>query len=83
MKGRQLFYRDMTAVHIRGLQETSPLEVVFLESARFYKLPRSVAGFDTLLARLQNAIASGRSLNIGLASQDSDIIEDIQEKQQE
>ena len=68
-------YREMSVAIIR---EADPVQVAFLESARFYKLSREHPGFERLLERLREARASRRVLKVRLASLDSDVIEDVE-----
>ena len=73
--GQEPVYREMTVATIR---EADPVQVAFLESARFYKLSREHPGFERLLERLREARASRRLLKVRLASLDSDVIEDVE-----
>ena len=70
-------YRDLTVAHIRSREDADIVEVLFLESARVYKLPRDQPGFDRLLEGLREAEAEQRAVQIGLASLDSEIVEDV------
>ncbi len=70
-------FREMTVAHIREHKGADYVEVMFLESARFYKLTTKN---DRALRILQDALANRRSLNVGLASLESNIIEEIQER---
>lgn len=69
-------YREMTVASIRERAES--VKVAFLESARFYELPRSHPGFDRILARLQEAKERGGVLKVRLPSLDSGVIEDAE-----
>lgn len=71
-------YREMTVASIRERQGTDSIRVAFLESARFYELPRSHPGFDRILAGLREAKEQGRALKVRLPSLDSGIIEDVE-----
>lgn len=71
-------YRVMTAARVREPSSTDYVEVVFLESARFYKLFRTNPRYKILLERLQDAIAKGRGVQVRLTSPHGDIIEDVQ-----
>lgn len=70
-------HRQMTVAHIREQNEDDFLEVVFLESARFYRLSRKHRAFDSIVQRLREAMKSGRKLDIALAAPDSDLIEEV------
>jgi len=69
----------MTVAQIREPKGADYLEVVFLESARFYKLFRKDPESGEVLGLLRKALAEGRAMNVGLDSLDSDIIRAIQE----
>ena len=67
----------MTVANIREQSRPDCVEVVFLESARFYRLLRKNPAFDNLVKQLRDAMDSGRMLDVGVASPDSDIIEEL------
>ena len=69
-------YREMTIASIRERAES--VKVAFLESARFYELPRSHPGFGRILARLREAKERGGVLKVRLPSLDSGVIEDVE-----
>lgn len=77
-KQRKDIYRNMTVAHIRESKRDNYVEVVFLESARFYRLPRENPNYDEALRRLREAVATGRVLKVRFAAPHSDIIEAIQ-----
>jgi hypothetical protein len=54
-------------------------EVVFLESAMFYRLPGETPAFDSILAVLRKAQASGRPVRVYLAPDSDNIIESVEE----
>jgi hypothetical protein len=70
--------REMTVAQIREQQGAEYLEVVFLESARFYRLSKENPRYDEILRRLRAAVAKGSVLKVRCASPDSDIIEEVQ-----
>jgi hypothetical protein len=70
-------WREMRVAHIREREGAEAADVVFLESARFYKLPRARPAFDRILGQLREAMARGQAVEIRLASLDSDVIEDV------
>lgn len=74
---RRHHHRQMTVAHIREQSEGDFLEVVFLESARFYRLSRKHRAFDSTVQRLREAMKGGRELDIALAAPDSDLIEEV------
>ncbi len=71
-------FREMTVANIREPKGADNLEVVFLESARFYRLRKDTPAFDEILRLLRDAMAKGRALKVHFASPDSDIIEEVQ-----
>jgi hypothetical protein len=71
------YYREMTVAHLREPAGADYVEVVFLESARFYMLRKGHPAFDEGLKLLRDALARQRLLTVGLASIDSDNIEEI------
>jgi hypothetical protein len=73
-------YRTMTVAHIREPQGADYVEVLFLDSARFYRLSKKSAGYADALRRLRDAMANGNVLKIGVASLDSDLIEAVQDQ---
>ncbi|HEV2804155.1 MAG TPA: hypothetical protein VGW57_04400 [Chthoniobacterales bacterium] len=64
----------MTVAHVREQTAADAVEVMFLESARFYRLLRTNPKFDVILAQLRAAIAEQRSLQITLTRPEGDII---------
>jgi hypothetical protein len=54
-------------------------EVVFLESAMFYRLPRETPAFDSMVAVLKNAQANGEPVRVDLAPDSDNIIESVEE----
>jgi hypothetical protein len=68
----------MTVANIRDRAGAEYVEVVFLESARFFRLLRKNPTFDDSYKRLREAIGKGRVLQVGLASPESDLIEEIE-----
>ena len=69
--------RTLTVAKVRSREDADYVEVLFLESARIYKLPRKQPRFDELLHRLQVAEREGQLVNLALASPRSDVIEDV------
>ena len=69
-------YREMTVASIRERAES--VKVAFLESARFYELPRSHPGFERILVQLREAREQGRALKVRLPALDSGVIEDAE-----
>lgn len=69
--------RNMTAVRIIEREEAGYAEIVFLESAQFYRLPKAHRAFDSIIATLHDALAKRRPVEVRLASPASNIIEDV------
>jgi len=77
-KGREKSYcRELTVANIRERKGPGDLEVVFLESARLYKLTKANPSFDKIQGHLRDALATRRVLKVRFASQDSDVIEQV------
>lgn len=72
------FYREMRVAQIREQKGAEYIEVAFLESARFYRLTTKNPRYDEILRRLRDAMAKGHVLKVRCASQDSDLIEEVQ-----
>jgi hypothetical protein len=53
------------------------VEVVFLESAMFYRLPKENPEFGSMLALLKNAHAEGYRVEVKLGSLHSNVIEGV------
>ena len=78
-KGDRSSFRQMTVAQIREQNGEDHVQIVFLESARFYKLFRTNPQYDALLERLRSNLANGRSVQVRLTSPNNDIIEDVKE----
>ena len=73
-------YRDMTVANVRERGGGEDTQIAFLESARFYRLTKRHPAYARTLKLLREAQAAGRVLSIGVASLDSDLIEDVRER---
>ena len=71
-------HREMTVASVREPAGSGPVKVAFLESSRFYLVPREAPRFERILQRLREAQATHRALRVRLASLDSDVIEDVE-----
>lgn len=71
--------RAMTVAHLRARPGALFAEVLFLDSARVYRLPITHPDFDRLVARLRQAIAARHAVRVRLAAPDSDVILDVNE----
>jgi len=67
----------MTVAHIREDAQPDVVEIMFLESARFYRLLKSKPNFSAILERLRDASQKRQPVEIALASPDSDLIDDV------
>ena len=77
-EGGANFYRTLTIAKIRTEAHAEYVDVLCLESARIYRLGRARPGFEELLGRLQHAELDQRAVSLGLTSETSDIIADVQ-----
>jgi len=68
----------MTVASIRERPGADSIRVAFLESARFYELPRSHPGFERMLACLREAREQGRAVRVRLPSVESGVIEEVE-----
>lgn len=73
-------YRDMTVANIRDEAGSDHVKVVFLESARFYRLDRNHPGFDKAMRRLREALEQQRTVKVGLESLDTEVICEIRNR---
>jgi hypothetical protein len=65
---------ELTVAAVRGSEEEDHVEVLFLESARIYRLERARPDLDELLGRLRE----GRRVRVVFTPPDGDVIEDVQ-----
>jgi len=70
--------RDLTVAHVRDRPGLGYVEVMFLESARPFRLSRSREHFDRFLSMLQASGVSGRPLRITVSIPHGGDIEDVQ-----
>jgi hypothetical protein len=66
--------RALTVAAVRGSEEEDHVEILFLESARIYRLERARPDFEELLGRLRE----GRRVRITTVAPDSDVIEEME-----
>lgn len=76
--GEEPVFREMRVASLRERSGADSVRVAFLESARFYELPRSHPGFERMLALLREAHEQGRALKVRLPSLGSGVIEDVE-----
>jgi hypothetical protein len=75
-RGRPL-YREMTVANIQEPKSTNHADVVFLESARFYRLSKKHPQYQAILSTLRTAMNKHVKVTVRFASVDSDVIEGI------
>lgn len=68
----------MTVARIRERKGADHVEVLFLESPRFYKLLKKNPAYDEILKQLREAMTSGHVVKVRRASPDSEIIDAVQ-----
>jgi hypothetical protein len=71
-------YREMRVAHIREPEGTKYLEVMFLESARIYKLFKENPAYKEILGHLREALGKKYALRVRCAPTESDVIEELQ-----
>jgi hypothetical protein len=67
----------MTVAHIREQTQEDAVEVMFLESARFYRLLKSNPNFSAILERLRDARQKQQPVEVVVASPGGDLIDDV------
>jgi hypothetical protein len=67
----------MTPAHIREPPAADHVEVMFLESARFYKLLRKTPGFNRFLNLLRAAINDNHTVQVRCTRAHGDVIEEV------
>jgi hypothetical protein len=68
----------MTVAHIREPEGRDYCEIVFLESARFYRLSKANQAFGEVIGTLRKAMGMGRPVRVVLATVNGDMIEEVQ-----
>lgn len=71
-------FREMTAVHVREIAGAEFAEVMFLESARIYKLFRKNPKYEEVWKLLGEAIAKKRVVRVLLDQPHGGIIEEVE-----
>lgn len=71
-------FKVMTAAHVREAAAAEFVEVVFLESARFYKLYRKNEAFQRILHELRQAAEEHGKVRVFLNVPEGDVIEDVE-----
>jgi len=76
-KKGKLYCRDMTVANIRRKEGADFVEVVFLESARFYRLLKENHAYGDILKKLENALSDAEPIKVCFESIESDTIEEV------
>jgi len=76
---RTFYAPKMTVAEVREPPGLDHVEVLFLESARFYTLPKSDPRHESMLMCLRNGLAHSRPVEVRFASVESNLIEDVRE----
>jgi hypothetical protein len=71
-------FRAMTPAHVREPPATDYVEVVFLESARFYKLFKKNPAFNQIVNLLRDAMNENHTVQIRCTSPHGDVIEEVE-----
>jgi len=77
IKKRKLYCRDMTVADIRRKDGADFIEVLFLESARFYRLLKENRAYSDILKKLEYALSEAELIKVGFESIESDVIEEV------
>ncbi len=70
--------REMAVARVSEPTGADHAEVTFLESARFYRLPKSNHQYSTYVRLLKDAQVAHRRVGIRLGSIDSDVIDSVE-----
>ena len=76
MSDEEGYKRTMTPVRV--MEKDREAEVIFLESAQFYHLPRSNPKFNSLTAVLRDAVESGNTVEVTTRVIESNVIEHVE-----
>ena len=69
--------RIMTVANIRDPEGKDHFEVMFLESARFYRVSKANVKSGVILATLRGAMATKHPVKVVLTTVNGDVIEDV------
>ena len=70
-------FKEMTVAHVREPAGAKFVEVVFLESARFYKLFQENKNFQRILHELRQAAEQHDKVRVFLNVSEGDVIQDV------
>lgn len=71
-------FRAMTPAHVRESPAADDVQVVFLESARFYKLFKKNPAFNRIVNLLRDAINEHHTVRIRCTAPYGDVIEEVE-----
>ena len=71
--------RSQTIHRVRIKESADEAEVLFLESARIYRLPKTHPRFKPLLSVVHAALKDGKCVSVITASRESDLLESVPE----
>lgn len=71
-------FREMTPAHVREMPGAEFAEVMFLESARIYRLFKKNPRYREILKGLREAIAKERAVRVRLDQPHGGIIEELE-----
>lgn len=74
----KLAFKEMTVAHVREPATAEFAEVMFLESARIYKLVKKNSRYEEMVKRLREAIAKGCVVRVRLDQPHGGTIEDVE-----
>jgi len=70
-------YREMRVAHIREREDSKYLEVMFLESARIYKLFKENPAYNETVRELWAALGKKCAVQVRCVAVESDVIEEV------
>ncbi|HKV63346.1 MAG TPA: hypothetical protein VJO16_15650 [Candidatus Acidoferrum sp.] len=70
-------YREMRVAHIRERKDAEYLEVMFLESARIYKLFKENPAYNEIVGELRAAVGKKSAVQVRCVVAESDVIEEV------
>lgn len=79
LTSKEKYFREMTVAHIREGSSPDYVEIIFLDSARFYTLKKDHPEFGRILSLLIDALSKKKAVKVYLSSLESDIIENVSE----
>ena len=71
-------FKEMTVAHVREIPGAEFAEVMFLESARIYRLSKKNAKYEEALKILREAIAKKRVVRVRLDQPHGGILEEVE-----